>query len=179
MKEFFYHKPYGKASVFKGKVDKADFEKLAKLIKIVGLLLQTKVYMFWDYENHDARAKMFIDIKRNYHCELVKMSEIDVRGLFEDFKRSTEPFQGLKMLEWIEARKRIYAKYRVKFSPEKLEELTREEFMSFLDFKVNRSWTGLHRHKNQVTEDMNKLRKTIAFLQDEKVDIKNEDKPGA
>ena len=47
MKEFFYHKPYGKAKLFKEKVDKADFEKLAKLIKIVGLLLQTKVYLFW------------------------------------------------------------------------------------------------------------------------------------
>ena len=47
VKEFFYHKPYGKAKLFKEKVDKVDFEKLAKLIKIVGLLLQTKVYLFW------------------------------------------------------------------------------------------------------------------------------------
>lgn len=100
------------------------------------------------------------------------MSEIDVSRLFEAFKRSSEPFEGLKMLEWIKTRKRIYAKYRVNFSPRKLKELTREEFMSFLDFKVNRSWTGLHRHKNQVTENMSKLRKTIAFLQDEKTSIK-------
>jgi len=47
MEEFFYHKPYGKAKLFKEKVDKAEFEKLAKLIRIVGLLLQTKVYLFW------------------------------------------------------------------------------------------------------------------------------------
>ena len=47
MKEFFYHKPYGKAKLFKEKVDNADFEKLVKLIKIVGQLLQTKVYLFW------------------------------------------------------------------------------------------------------------------------------------
>ena len=47
MKEFFYHKPYGKARLFKEKVDKVDFQKLAKLTKIVGLLLQTKVYLFW------------------------------------------------------------------------------------------------------------------------------------
>jgi len=47
MKEFFYHKPYGKAKLFKEKVEKSDFEKLTKLIKIVGLLLQTKVYLFW------------------------------------------------------------------------------------------------------------------------------------
>ena len=50
MKEFFYHKPYGKARHFKEKVGNADFEKLAKLIRIVGLLLQTKVYVFWKKE---------------------------------------------------------------------------------------------------------------------------------
>jgi len=47
MKEFLYHKPYGKAKLFKEKVDTTDLEKLVKLIKIVGLLLQTKVYLFW------------------------------------------------------------------------------------------------------------------------------------
>ncbi|MFQ6073945.1 MAG: ABC transporter ATP-binding protein [Candidatus Bathyarchaeia archaeon] len=47
MKEFFSHKPYGKAKLFKERVDMADFGKLAKLIKIVGMLLQTKVYLFW------------------------------------------------------------------------------------------------------------------------------------
>jgi len=46
MNEFFYHKPYGKAKLFKEKVDKADSEKRAKLIKIVGLLLQTKICLF-------------------------------------------------------------------------------------------------------------------------------------
>ena len=48
MKEFFYHKPYGKAKLFKEKVDNANIEKLSKLIKIVGLLLQTKAYLFWN-----------------------------------------------------------------------------------------------------------------------------------
>jgi hypothetical protein len=47
IKEFFHHEPYGKTKLFKEKVDKADFEKLAKLIKIVNMLLQTKVYLFW------------------------------------------------------------------------------------------------------------------------------------
>jgi len=47
MKEFLYHRPYGKAGLFEEKVDKADLDKLAKLIKIVGFLLQTKVYLFW------------------------------------------------------------------------------------------------------------------------------------
>ena len=41
---------YGKTKLFKEKVDKADLEKLAKLIKIVDMLLQTKVYLFWSTE---------------------------------------------------------------------------------------------------------------------------------
>lgn len=62
MKEFFYHKPYGKAKLFKEKVTKANLEKLAKLIKIVGLLLQTKVYLIWKEKNlellnDDRRAR--------------------------------------------------------------------------------------------------------------------------
>jgi len=54
MKEIFYHKPYGKAKLFKEKVDKADFEKLTKLIRIVGLLLQTKVYLFWKERENEV-----------------------------------------------------------------------------------------------------------------------------
>jgi len=47
MKHFFYHQPYGRGNLFNELIDKADFDKLAKLIKIVGLLLQTKAYLFW------------------------------------------------------------------------------------------------------------------------------------
>ena len=54
-KEFFYHKPYGKARLFKEKVDNADIKKLAKLVRIVELLLQTKVYLFSRYDS--ARYK--------------------------------------------------------------------------------------------------------------------------
>ena len=43
------------AEHFKEKVDNADIKKLAKLVRIVGLLLQTKVYLFWSYDS--ARYK--------------------------------------------------------------------------------------------------------------------------
>jgi len=39
--------PYGRGKLFNELIDKADFEKLAKLLKIMGLLLQTKDYLFW------------------------------------------------------------------------------------------------------------------------------------
>jgi len=47
MKEFFYHKPYGKRETYIEKVQTASLEKLAKLINVTALLLQTKVYLFW------------------------------------------------------------------------------------------------------------------------------------
>ena len=46
-KEFSYHQPYGKIETYKAGVEEADLEKLAKPIKICGMLLQTKVYLFW------------------------------------------------------------------------------------------------------------------------------------
>jgi len=48
MKEFFYHEPYGKRELYKQRVETATLEKLAKLIHVTALLLQTKVYLFWE-----------------------------------------------------------------------------------------------------------------------------------
>jgi GNAT superfamily N-acetyltransferase len=41
------HQPFGKTSDYVACMLNADLIKLAKLIKIVGMLLQTKVYLFW------------------------------------------------------------------------------------------------------------------------------------
>ena len=41
------HPPFGKTSDYIKGIENADSEKLAWLIKIVGMLLQTKVYLFW------------------------------------------------------------------------------------------------------------------------------------
>lgn len=42
------HVPYGNSAEFKEAVRRADIPKLAKLIKIVGMLLQKKAYLFWN-----------------------------------------------------------------------------------------------------------------------------------
>ena len=47
MKYFFSHEPYGKQKLFRKKLMRASLERLAHLIKVCGLLLQTKVYLFW------------------------------------------------------------------------------------------------------------------------------------
>jgi ABC-type lipoprotein export system ATPase subunit len=41
------HMPYGTAAVYAEGIRNASIERVAKLIKIVGMLLQTKVYLFW------------------------------------------------------------------------------------------------------------------------------------
>ena len=47
MKEFFYHIPYGKQKLYRQELKTAPLEKLTRLINITALLLQTKVYLFW------------------------------------------------------------------------------------------------------------------------------------
>jgi ABC-type lipoprotein export system ATPase subunit/GNAT superfamily N-acetyltransferase len=47
MKYFFCHVPFGKKEVYTKEVMKASLERLARLIKVCGFLLQTKVYLFW------------------------------------------------------------------------------------------------------------------------------------
>ena len=39
--------PFFEAAEYKCCIESADLAKLAKLIRIVGMLLQTKVYLFW------------------------------------------------------------------------------------------------------------------------------------
>jgi GNAT superfamily N-acetyltransferase len=47
MKYFFCHIPFGRKEVYAKEVMKASLERLARLIKVCGFLLQTKVYLFW------------------------------------------------------------------------------------------------------------------------------------
>jgi len=54
LKEFFYHQPYGKRQLYQQEVQAAGLEKLAKLVHVTALLLQTKVYLFW--QNHLLEA---------------------------------------------------------------------------------------------------------------------------
>ena len=41
------HQPYGKTSDYVKCIQNADSKKLAKLAKLVGMLLHTKTYLFW------------------------------------------------------------------------------------------------------------------------------------
>ena len=50
-KVFALHQPYGRKAEYVEGMKDADLPKMAKLIRIVGLLLQSKVYLFWTDSN--------------------------------------------------------------------------------------------------------------------------------
>jgi hypothetical protein len=41
------HQPFGKTSDYVKCIENADLSKIGKLVKLVGMLRQTKVYLFW------------------------------------------------------------------------------------------------------------------------------------
>ena len=67
----------------------------------------------------------------------------------------------------IPARDEVIEHFGKLLLPERLDELTEEEFRSFLLFRNNRHWTGLTRHQESMCSDMGRLRDTLALLLDE------------
>jgi len=61
----------------------------------------------------------------------------------------------------------VLARYQPIFSPEKIREISEEEFYSFLLFENNRHWNGLQRHGPKMMADMKKLREAISIVVDE------------
>jgi ABC-type lipoprotein export system ATPase subunit/GNAT superfamily N-acetyltransferase len=50
------HMPYGNASLYAKGVRNADAEKMAKLVKTAGMLLQSKVYLFWSRNDNSVAS---------------------------------------------------------------------------------------------------------------------------
>jgi len=72
----------------------------------------------------------------------------------------------------------LIEKYGAIFRMSNLDNLSEEDFKTFLNFKFNNHWTNLERHKNQIIknndiEDLNKLRTSLKILVDETKPIKN------
>jgi len=73
----------------------------------------------------------------------------------------------------IDGQEEVYARYQPIFSLENIRNLTEEQFKSFLLFRNNRHWWGLHRFGGYMTADMEKLRSALACLLDESKPIKD------
>lgn len=61
----------------------------------------------------------------------------------------------------------VIAKYGELFHPKNIDNLTAEDFKSFLLFKNNRHWVGIFRTSSLIISDMPKLRAAMKILLDE------------
>lgn len=83
--------------------------------------------------------------------------------------------RGLPALEEVDelrsirdGRDEVLARFNPLFSADGVATLTAEEFGPFLDFKVNRHWSGIHRQRSKLTAgDMGPLRAALGVLLDE------------
>jgi hypothetical protein len=66
----------------------------------------------------------------------------------------------------IEEKDSALNEYRPMFQPEEVQTITEQKFQEFLLYDNNRHWTGLHRKKNMMTEDMEQLRDGLQTLVD-------------
>jgi len=73
----------------------------------------------------------------------------------------------------IDAKSKVLEKYQPIFSPANLDNLTADDFKSFLLFKNNQHWDSLHRQSGRMTEDMKKLKNALKILTDESQLIEN------
>jgi hypothetical protein len=66
-----------------------------------------------------------------------------------------------------QAEQEVIARYGELFNPKNIDNLTADDFKSFLLFKNNRHWSGIFRYENLVTIEMARLREAIRILVDE------------
>jgi len=102
---------------------------------------------------------------------------VDLEKAFQDFKAIKHFIAGEGITEeniesWHQIRKNAKEKYAILFSQPHLKDLTREEFESFLYYENNRSWTTLYRRGLEAASKIRDLKKAIAYLQDEDIDIR-------
>jgi hypothetical protein len=69
--------------------------------------------------------------------------------------------------------KDVIEEYGALFNPSALDTLTKEEFKSFLLFRNNHHWDGIHRQQNAITSDMGRLKTALKILLDESIPIKD------
>jgi hypothetical protein len=79
----------------------------------------------------------------------------------------------LNLDQILAARSEVISRYGPAFSPQNVGKLTREAFLSFLQFENNRHWRGLDRHGDKITTDMSRLRDALTLLVDESAPIKS------
>jgi hypothetical protein len=75
--------------------------------------------------------------------------------------------RGKRNIWWNTSEEKVVGKYGKLFHLENIEKLTKEEFKSFLLYKNNLHWEGIHRQGNIVTSDMKSLKAFLKYVLDE------------
>jgi hypothetical protein len=88
---------------------------------------------------------------------------VDPIGYLERIARAPD-FQTRQM---IQDRDHVLREYGYLFRPDRLSQLSAEDFKAFLLYDNNRHWWGIHRHQRAVTSDMERLRISLGVLLDE------------
>jgi len=69
--------------------------------------------------------------------------------------------------EIVDPRNAVLARFQPVFTQQHIPNISEEEFRSFLLFKNNRHWNGLHRQWRGICSDMPRLREALSLLVDE------------
>ena len=71
----------------------------------------------------------------------------------------------------VEPKDQVFARYQHVFSTDRVGQISKDEFRSFLMIENNKHWTGLHRQGPRICQNMKKLHKALTTLVDEKRQI--------
>ena len=71
-----------------------------------------------------------------------------------------------------EEEKEVIERFGYIFHPTRIDQLSAEDFKSFLLIRNNKHWSSIHRQGGIITSDMDKLRSTLKLLLDEDKPIK-------
>jgi hypothetical protein len=90
-----------------------------------------------------------------------------VERLQQTFARVRAGQYNLPLEPTLTQKSEVLDQFQPLFAPDHLPALTESEFRSFLLFKNNRHWSGLHRLGSRICADMAQLRRGLAVLLDE------------
>lgn len=93
-----------------------------------------------------------------------RIAEESLGQLRQAIVRITE---NAEVVESIEAKDQVFARYSPMFQPSEIGRIDEEAFRSFFYFKNNHHWTSLYRQVNNVCANMEQVRKSLALLVDE------------
>ena len=92
--------------------------------------------------------------------------EMDLQDIIDKAHREWKA-DPIKAHEEVE----VISKYGEMFNPKNIDNLTADNFKSFLNYRNNKHWTGLERVGPEITQNMDKFKETLHLLLDETIPI--------